>query len=71
MKYVVASDRLAWPRGTQVDGADVSGNIDMLVQVGHLAPVVDEPKGKTKAKLEPVQPDPVDDDSAEEPEEQD
>jgi hypothetical protein len=41
----------------------------MLVQVGHLAPVVNEPKGK-KAKLEPVQPDPVDDDSAEEPEEQ-
>ena len=69
MKYVVASDRLGLPRGSQVDAADLSGNIDVLVQVGHLVPVVDEPKGK-KAKLEPVQPDPVDDDSAEEPEEQ-
>jgi hypothetical protein len=70
MKYVVTSDRLAWPRGTEVNGADVSGNIDMLVQVGHLVPVLDEPKDK-KAKLGPVQPEPVDDDSAEEPEEQD
>ena len=70
MKYLVTSDRLSWPRGTEVEGADVSGNIDMLVQVGHLAPVLDEPKGK-KAKLVPVQPDPVGDDSAEEPEEQD
>jgi len=69
MKYVVMSDRLSWPRGTEVDEADVSGNIAMLVQVGHLAPVADEPKAK-KAKLVPVQPDPVDDDSAEEPEEQ-
>jgi hypothetical protein len=69
MKYVVASDRLGLPRGSQVDAADLSGNIDVLVQVGHLVPVVDEPKGK-KASLEPVQPDPVDDDSAEEPEEQ-
>ncbi len=67
MKYVVMSDRLSWPRGTEVDEGDVSGNIAMLVQVGHLAPVAD--KGK-KAKLVPVLPDPVDDDSAEEPEEQ-
>jgi hypothetical protein len=70
MKYVVTSDRLDWARGTEVNGADVSGNIDMLVQVGHLVPVLDEPKGKN-AKVVPVQPDPVDDDSAEEPEEQD
>jgi poly(3-hydroxyalkanoate) synthetase len=69
MRYVVTSDRMSWPRGTQIDAADLSGNIDVLVQVGHLAPVVNEPKGK-KAKLEPVLPDPVDDDSAEEPEEQ-
>jgi hypothetical protein len=52
-----------------VNAADLSGNIDLLVQTGHLVPVVDEPKSK-KAKLEPVQPDPVDDDSAEQPEEQ-
>jgi hypothetical protein len=70
MKYVVTSNRMGWPRGTEVDAADVSGNIAMLVQSGHLAPAVDEPKSK-KAKLVPVQPDPVDDDSAEEPEEQD
>lgn len=69
MKYVVTSDRMDYPRGTHVDADDLSGNIDVLVQVGHLAPVADEPKGK-KAKLEPVQPDPIDDDSAEEPEEQ-
>ena len=69
MRYVVASDRLGLPRGSQVDGADLSGNIDVLVQTGHLVPVVDEFKSK-KAKLEPVQPDPVDDDSAEGPEEQ-
>jgi hypothetical protein len=69
MRYVVTSDRLDWPRGSQVDAADLSGNIAVLVQSGHLSPVADEPKGK-KAKLEPVQPDPVDDDSAEEPEEQ-
>jgi hypothetical protein len=67
VKYVVTSDRLSWPRGTEVDEADLSGNIGMLVQVGHVAPVVDKVK---KAKLVPVQPDPVDDDSAEEPEEQ-
>ena len=69
MRYVVTSDRLGVPRGSQVNAGDLSGNIDMLVQTGHLAPVVDEPKSK-KARLEPVQPDPVDDDSAEEPEEQ-
>jgi hypothetical protein len=70
MKYVVTSDRLQWTRGTEVDEANLSGNIAVLVQAGHLAPVVDGPKSKTKAKVEPVQPDPVDDDSAEEPEEQ-
>jgi hypothetical protein len=69
MKYRVTSDRLSWPRGTEVDAADLSGNIDFLVQVGHLAPVVDQPKAR-KTKWEPVLPDPVDDDSAEEPEEQ-
>lgn len=66
MKYLVTSDRLAFPRGSEVDEADLSGNIAVLVQVGHLAPVA----GK-KAKMVPVQPDPVGDDSAEEPEEQD
>jgi hypothetical protein len=71
VKYVVTSDRLDWPRGATVDEGDLSGNIVMLVQVGHLAPVVDEPKSKMKAKLVPVQPEPVGDDSAEEPEEQD
>jgi hypothetical protein len=71
MMYVVTSDRLGWPRGTKVDEGDLSGNIAMLVQAGHLAPVLDEPKSKTKAKLVPVQPEPVDDDSAEKPEEQD
>jgi hypothetical protein len=70
VKYVVTSDRLDWSRGSLIDEKDVSGNIAVLVQVGHLAPVVDEPKGK-KAKLVPVQPDLTDDDSAEEPEEQD
>lgn len=65
MKYVVTSDRLRMPRGTEVDESDLSGNIAMLVQVGHLAPVT----GK-KVKMEPVQPDPVDDDLAEQPEEQ-
>ena len=69
MMYVVTSDRLGVPRVSQVVAADLSGNIVLVVLVGHLVPVVDEPKGK-KAKLEPVQPDPVDDDSAEEPEEQ-
>ena len=69
MMYVVTSDRLGVPRGSQVDAADLSGNIDVLVQTGHLVLVADETKDK-KAKLEPVQPDPVDDDSAEEPEEQ-
>jgi hypothetical protein len=71
MRYVVLSDRLGWPRGTEVDEGNLSGNIAVLVQAGHVALVADEPKGKTKAKLEPVQPDPVDDDSAEQPEEQD
>jgi hypothetical protein len=66
MMYVVTSDRLGMPRGSQVDASDLSGNIDVLVQAGHVTPVA----GKMKAKSEPVQPDPVDDDSAEEPEEQ-
>jgi hypothetical protein len=71
MRYAVLSDRLVWPRGTEVDEANLSGNIAVLVQAGHIARVPDEPKGKTKAKVEPVQPDPDGIDSAEEPEEQD
>jgi hypothetical protein len=66
MRYLILSGRMAWPAGTEVDASDLSGNIDVLVQAGHVTPVA----GKMKAKLEPVQPDPVDDDSAEEPEEQ-
>jgi hypothetical protein len=69
MRYLVTSDRMDWPRGTEVDAADLSGNINVLVQVGHLAPVTDRPKTK-KVKWEPVEPVSVDDDSAEEPEEQ-
>ena len=69
MKYLVKSDRMSWPRGSKVDASDLSGNIDVLVQTGHIVPVEDEPNSK-KAKLEPVQPDPVDNDSAQEPEEQ-
>jgi hypothetical protein len=68
MKYRILSGRMAWPAGTEVDASDLSGNIDVLVQAGHVTPVV---AGKMNVKSEPVQPDPVDDDSAEEPEEQD
>ncbi len=67
MKYRILSGRMAWPAGTEVDASALSGNIDVLVRAGHVTPVA----GNMKAKSEPVQPDPVDDDSAEEPEEQD
>lgn len=62
MKYRVLSGRLDWPKGSVVDAADLSGNIDLLVQAGHIEPAADSPKTKTK----PVVPD---FDAADQPEE--
>lgn len=62
MKYRVLSDRLGRPKGSVVDAADLSGNIDLLVRTGHVAPAPDNSKTKTK----PVAPD---FDTADQPEE--
>jgi hypothetical protein len=66
MMYEVVSARLGWPVGAVLSTDDLSGcNIEHLVATGHLAPAA-----TTKKKAEPVQPEPVDYDSADEPEEQ-
>jgi hypothetical protein len=78
MMWTVMSNRLAWPAGTVLGAADLSGcNIDVLVQGGHLAPVENyrtpsEQKPDSPRKISKVKPvDPAaNDDSAEEPEEQ-
>jgi hypothetical protein len=65
MSWLVTSARLAWDEGAVVSADDLAGcNIAALVQGGHLAPV----QGKVKSKRMPVEP--VPDESADEPEEQ-
>jgi len=59
MRYIVASDRQPWPRGTVLGTDDLAGcNIEALVYAGHLT-VVEEKKPR-KVVVE----------TAEEPEEQ-
>lgn len=66
MSYEVKSGRMAWPAGSVLSADDLAGcNIDHLVATGHLAPAA-----TSKKKNEPVQPDPVDDYAADEPQEQ-
>jgi hypothetical protein len=60
---------MSFAQGSVVDASDLSGNIDVLVEAGHLEPVADKPNMKKKVQ----EPEPVpalEDDSAEEPEEQ-
>ena len=67
MMYRVLSKRLRFPEGSVVDSLDLSGNIDALVDAGHLEPAASKPKSK---KVEEPEPAPASqDDSAEEPEE--
>ena len=73
MTYEVQSKRLTWPKGAVISADDLAGcNIEALVEGGHLAPVSkaqaapDVPKKMSKRT--PVEP--VPDDTADEPEEQ-
>ena len=73
MMYQVQSKRMAWPEGTVLSADDLAGcNIGALVEGGHLALVrqaqaaPDVPQKMSKRR--PVEP--VADDTAEEPEEQ-
>lgn len=71
MMYQVQSDRMARPAGSVLSADDLAGcNIVALVEGGHLAPVTqatpDVPQKMSKRT--PVEP--VPDDTAEEPEEQ-
>ena len=68
MTWTVCSDRMGWPQGSVLSDGDLAGcNIVALVEGGHLAPVApDVPKKMSKRT--PVEP--VPDDTAEEPEEQ-
>lgn len=73
MTYTVQSERMAWPAGTVLSADDLAGcNIVALVEGGHLAPVTQAqatPDVPQKiSKRTPVEP--VPDDTAEEPEEQ-
>jgi hypothetical protein len=71
MSWKVQSSRLAWPEGTVLGADDLAGcNIAALVEGGHLSvyqqstPAPEAPKRKRM----PVEP--VPDDTADEPEEQ-
>jgi len=64
VRYRVLSKRMRFPQGAVVEASDLSGNIDVLVQAGHLAPVLESSKKKVKPE-EPVS------DAADQPEEQD
>ena len=73
MMYQVQSDRMARPAGSVLSADDLAGcNIEALIEGGHLAPVAkaqatpDVPQKMSKRT--PVEP--VPDDTAEEPEEQ-
>jgi hypothetical protein len=71
MMYKVQSERMAWPSGSILSADDLAGcNIVALVEGGHLAPVAqaapDVPQKMSKRT--PVEP--VPDDTAEGPEEQ-
>ena len=72
MTWTVCSDRMGWPAGSVLSDGDLAGcNIVALVEGGHLARVAqvapDVPKKMSKRT--PVEP--VPDDTAEGPEEQD
>jgi hypothetical protein len=68
MMYRVLSRRMAFEQGSVVDASDLSGNIEALVEAGHLEPVADKPNKKNKLQ-EPEAVPALEDDSAEEPEE--
>jgi hypothetical protein len=69
MMYRVLTGRLRAPQGSVVSADDLGGNINLLVQVGHVEPVY--PQQKTKKVQEPEPVPALEDDSADEPEEQD
>lgn len=47
--YIVTSDRLAgFKRGDELDAKDIDGNIDHLIEAGHISP--QSPKKSAKNK---------------------
>lgn len=48
-KYIVTSDRLAgFKRGDEIDAKDIDGNIDYLIEAGHISPQSLKKSAKTK-----------------------
>lgn len=47
--YIVTSDRLAgFKRGDQLDAKDIDGNIEHLIEAGHISPQGSKKSAKTK-----------------------
>ena len=68
MRYEVKTNRLKWDEGTVLSADELAGcNIEAWLIGGHIAPATDT-QAYSKSKRTPVEP--VADDTAEEPEEQ-
>lgn len=47
--YIVTSDRLAgFKRGDQLDAKDIDGDIEHLIEAGHISPQASKKSAKTK-----------------------
>jgi hypothetical protein len=47
--YIVTSDRLAgFKRGDELDAKDIDGDIERLIEAGHISPQASKKSAKTK-----------------------